>query len=48
MTNVPIWVQITICVLAAIGATGVADVLLFTGRIGVLFGRKWNALIGRK
>lgn len=43
-----ITLQITVCILAAIGAVGVADVLFFTGRIGVLFGQKWNALIGRK
>ena len=40
--------QLTVCVFAAIGAIGAVDVLIFTGRIGVLFGEKWNALIGRK
>lgn len=40
--------ELIVCFLAVIGAIGVADVLLFTGRIGVLFGQKFNALIGRK
>lgn len=40
-------IEAAVCFLAAIGAIGVADVLIFTGAIGVYFGKKWNALIGR-
>ena len=37
---IPVWLQVLACVLFAIGAIGVADVLLFHGRIGVIFADK--------
>lgn len=39
--------ELVICILVAIGAIGVADVLLFHGRIGVLFAGVFRGLAGK-